>query len=99
MLQNCILPLFFERIHPTNITRYLPNDLIATFTFFKLYYNKIIVLAETFESKEEIDTKRAEEAIDRAKKRIKKESGETDIDILRAELALKRALNRLKLVR
>ncbi len=61
--------------------------------------NKVIVLAETFESKDSIDVKRAEDARDRAKKRIKKESGETDIDFTRAEFALKRALNRLKLVK
>lgn len=59
--------------------------------------NKVIVLAESFESKEEIDLKRAEEAHDRAKKRIKKESGERDIDMDRAEFALKRAINRIKL--
>ena len=59
--------------------------------------NKVIVLAESFESNEDIDLKRAEEALDRAKKRIKKESGESNIDFDRAELALKRAINRIKL--
>ncbi len=61
--------------------------------------NRVIVLAEAFESKEEIDIQRAEEARDRAKKRIKKESGETNIDLARAEFALKRAINRIKLVK
>lgn len=61
--------------------------------------NKVIVLAETFESKESIDVARAEAAKERAKKRIKKESEEKDIDIARAEYALKRAINRLKLVK
>lgn len=59
--------------------------------------NKVIVLAESFESNEDIDIKRAEEARDRAKKRIKKESGESDVDVARAEFALKRAINRIKL--
>jgi len=59
--------------------------------------NKVIVLAESFESKEDIDIARAEEARDRAKKRIKKESGESDLDLTRAEFALKRAINRIKL--
>jgi len=59
--------------------------------------NKVIILAESFESEEEVDVRRAEEARDRAKKRIKKESGESDIDLDRAEFALKRAINRLKL--
>ena len=61
--------------------------------------NKVIVLAESFESPEEIDTQRAEEAKNRAKKRIAKETEEKDIDILRAELALRRAINRLKIVK
>jgi F-type H+-transporting ATPase subunit epsilon len=61
--------------------------------------NKVIVLAESFESKEEVDIQRAEEARDRAQKRIKKESGEENIDLARAELALKRAINRIKLVK
>ncbi len=59
--------------------------------------NKVIVLAETFESKEDIDLRRAEEALDRAKKRLKKESNEVDIDTLRAEFALTKAINRIKL--
>ncbi|MCF6269060.1 MAG: F0F1 ATP synthase subunit epsilon [Melioribacteraceae bacterium] len=59
--------------------------------------NKVIVLAESFESKEDIDLQRAEEARERAKKRIKKESNESDIDTFRAEFALKRAINRIKL--
>ncbi len=61
--------------------------------------NKVIVLAESFESKEEIDIQRAEEAKSRAQKRIKKESNEENIDIARAEFALKRAINRIKLVK
>jgi len=57
--------------------------------------NKIIILAESFEKAEEIDTKRAEEAKKRAEERLKKRR-DSDIDDIRAELALKRALNRLK---
>ncbi len=59
--------------------------------------NKVIVLAESFESEEDIDIARAEEARDRAKKRLKKESGESNIDLARVEFALKRAINRIKL--
>ena len=61
--------------------------------------NKVIVLAETFESPEEIDAQRAENAIKRAKKRIANDTDEKDIDIMRAELALRRAINRLKLIK
>ena len=57
----------------------------------------MILLAESFESKEEIDLIRAEEAEERAKKRIKKRSSKSDIDFDRAELALRRAINRIKL--
>jgi len=59
--------------------------------------NKVIVLAETFESKDDIDIKRAEEALQRAKQRIKKESDEDEVDFDRAEFALRRAINRIKL--
>ncbi len=61
--------------------------------------NKVIVLAETLESLEEIDAQRAEDAVKRAKERIAKETDEKDIDIVRAELALRRAINRLKLIK
>lgn len=61
--------------------------------------NKVVVLAESFESKEDVDIKRAEEARNRAKKRIKKESGEKEINLDRAEFALKRSINRLKLAK
>ena len=60
--------------------------------------NKVIVLAETFESTKDIDVKRAEEARIRAEERLKKKS-EEEIDDFRAELALKRALNRLSSVK
>lgn len=56
--------------------------------------NKVLVLAETAESAEEIDVARAEAARDRAKKRLHDRT--PDIDVERAELALKRALNRLR---
>ncbi|MEN8192066.1 MAG: F0F1 ATP synthase subunit epsilon [Bacteroidota bacterium] len=61
--------------------------------------NKVIVLAESFESPEEIDIDRAQQAMNRAKKRMSKDTDEKEIDILRAELALQRAINRLKLVK
>lgn len=57
--------------------------------------NKIIILAESLEKAGEINIKRAEEAKDRAKERLKVKS-QSEIDDIRAELALKRAINRLK---
>ena len=59
-------------------------------------HNKIIILAESFERSDEIDTIRAEEAKKRAKERLSRKT-ETDIDDFRAEMALKRSINRLKI--
>ncbi len=60
--------------------------------------NKIILLAETFESKEEIDAKRAKDALTRAKNRLSIENKEK-IDVTRAEAALQRAINRLNFIK
>lgn len=57
--------------------------------------NVAIVLAEAFETREEIDRQRAEEAKKRAEERLN--SKDDNIDIKRAELALKRAMSRLSL--
>ena len=57
--------------------------------------NEVSILADSFESKEEIDFFRAEKSKERAENRLK--SKEINIDIKRAELSLKRALNRLSM--
>ncbi|MDP3582248.1 MAG: F0F1 ATP synthase subunit epsilon [Ignavibacteria bacterium] len=56
--------------------------------------NKILILADSLESKEEIDINRAKQAYDRAKERLA--ARENDIDAMRAEGALARSINRLK---
>lgn len=58
--------------------------------------NKVLILAESFESPSEIDASRAMEAKNRAEERLTKKYL-PEIDEVRAELALKRAVNRLKL--
>jgi F-type H+-transporting ATPase subunit epsilon len=58
--------------------------------------NKVLLLAESFESPEDIDVERAKKAMERAKERLAKKK-EEKIDVARAEAALKRAINRLKL--
>jgi len=58
--------------------------------------NKIIILAESFERSDEIDSNRAKEAKSRAQERLEKKR-EEEIDGFRAEFALKRAINRLKI--
>jgi len=59
--------------------------------------NKVLVLADSVESKEEIDIERAKSAYTRAKERLAAGS-KNDIDVIRAELSLQRALNRMKFV-
>lgn len=62
-----------------------------------LYFenNLATILVDSIESKEEIDLKRAEEALGRAKTRLEKKTNDSNLDIKRAELALARALNRI----
>jgi F-type H+-transporting ATPase subunit epsilon len=55
--------------------------------------NKISMLAETIEAKEDIDTERAQAAKDRAEKKLESATG-SEIEIARA--ALFRAINRLR---
>ncbi|MBN2830097.1 MAG: F0F1 ATP synthase subunit epsilon [Candidatus Cloacimonetes bacterium] len=55
----------------------------------------VLILSERVESASEIDFKRAEEARERAEKRLKESSG--DIDFRRAELAMRRAVTRLNI--
>jgi F-type H+-transporting ATPase subunit epsilon len=63
--------------------------------FVEVRDNKVILLAETAERTDEIDTERAKAARDRAKKRMAEKKAE--VDTVRAKLALFRALNRLKI--
>ncbi|MBE2280653.1 MAG: F0F1 ATP synthase subunit epsilon [Ignavibacteriaceae bacterium] len=57
--------------------------------------NKVLILVNSIEKAEAIDTKRAEAALERAKSRLAKKHDE-EIDEIRAEAALNRAMNRLK---
>ncbi len=59
--------------------------------------NKILVLADSVETSDEIDVERAKRAYDRAKERLSA-TNKGDIDIMRAEFALQRAINRMKFV-
>jgi len=53
---------------------------------------KVQLLLETAETAAEIDSKRAQDAIERAQKRL----GQRDVDEKRAQAALMRAINRLR---
>ena len=63
--------------------------------FVEIRKDKVTVLAESCEWPDEIDVNRAEEARERAERRIK--SGKKEVDMFRAELALKKALTRIDL--
>lgn len=57
-------------------------------------HNKILILADSLETKEEINVERAKQAYDRAKEKLASRGKE--VDAIRAEAALARAINRLK---
>lgn len=59
--------------------------------------DKINVLADAFETKDELNFQRALKAKQKAEDDIKNALNDSSIDVLKAELALKRALNRMKL--
>lgn len=63
--------------------------------FVEVKGNKVAMLAETIESINEIDVKRAEAAKERASQRLRERK--PGIDLIRAEAALQRALNRIRL--
>jgi F-type H+-transporting ATPase subunit epsilon len=56
--------------------------------------SKIVILADSAETAEQIDVDRAKAAKDRAEKRLS--AANQEIDITRAELALNKSLNRLR---
>jgi F-type H+-transporting ATPase subunit epsilon len=62
--------------------------------FAEVMNNKMSILVETAEEASEINTERAQQARDRAWKRLHEEKTK-DIDIPRAQAALARAMNRL----
>ncbi|MEX0602800.1 MAG: F0F1 ATP synthase subunit epsilon [Bacteroidota bacterium] len=63
--------------------------------FVEVRENRVVLLAETAERKEDIDVARAAAARDRAVSRLEEKHIETDIE--RARAAMHRALNRLKI--
>jgi len=61
--------------------------------FVQILQEEVTIMAETCEWPDEIDENRAEEAKQRAERRISE--NKEDTDIMRAELALRRALTRI----
>jgi F-type H+-transporting ATPase subunit epsilon len=74
-----------------------PRSLAVIRGFAEVLPDRMTVLAETAERAEEIDLKRAEEALARAQKRTQVPSPEVDWD--RAAMALQRALIRIQVAR
>ncbi|MEG6617360.1 F0F1 ATP synthase subunit epsilon [Peptococcaceae bacterium 1198_IL3148] len=62
--------------------------------FVEVKNSRVVVLADTAESEDEIDVERAQEAKKRAEQRLASKTA--DIDVARAEAALQRSLARLK---
>jgi F-type H+-transporting ATPase subunit epsilon len=61
--------------------------------------DRVSIIVDSAENASEIDVKRAQAALERAKKRLEQVRHDDDIDSLRAESALKRAISRLKVVK
>ena len=68
--------------------------LAVAWGFAEVLLDRVSVLAETAERAEEIDVRRAEEAMKRAEQRLR--SGDPKIDCVRAQYALTRAATRLE---
>ena len=71
----------------------------VTFGFAEISNDRVSVLVDSAEKAGDIDTERAQRAMERAKARLEKESEKEDVDILRAEAALKRAVSRMKVAK
>ncbi len=91
------MPLL-SSLHPGEL-RYKDNSHIkrvaVTFGFAEVLEDRVSVLVEAAEKKEEIQIERARSAMERARNRLEDTKAE-DIDFARAEAALKKAMARLK---
>lgn len=74
------------------------DSMVVTAGFAEVSNDKVSVLVDAAEKTSEIDTERAQQAIERARARLAKERGGEDVDFIRAELALKRAIARVNAV-
>ncbi len=73
------------------------RHLAVTWGYAEVRGDKVILLAETAERAEEVDTQRAEQARQRAERRLHDwGAGDETIDFARAQAALQRALTRLQ---
>jgi F-type H+-transporting ATPase subunit epsilon len=63
--------------------------------FAEVLPNKVTILAESAERRQDIDVARAQEAKGRAEKRLTNKTA--DLDLVRAEAALRRSIDRIKI--
>ena len=72
--------------------------MVVTTGFAEVSNDKVSVLVDAAEKTSAIDRERAQQALERARKRLAKERGSEDVDFIRAELALQRAVARVNAV-
>ena len=93
--------LFLSGIVPGEL-RYVSGSvkgsMVVTTGFAEVSNDKVSVLVDAAEKTSEIDRERAQQAMERARKRLAQERGSKDVDFNRAELALKRAIARMKAI-
>ncbi len=93
--------LFLSGIVPGEL-RYISGSvkgsMVVTTGFAEVSDDKVSVLVDAAEKTGEIDGERAQQAMERARKRLAKERGSEDVDFVRAQLALERAIARVKAV-
>ncbi len=73
------------------------TDVFISGGFVEVSENRVSVLAESAELKENIDIARAQRAMDRAKQRLHSASTDKSIDVVRAEASLLRASMRMRI--
>jgi F-type H+-transporting ATPase subunit epsilon len=67
--------------------------------FAEVSNNRVSILVDSAEKAVDIDTERAQKAMERAQKRLERDQDAEDIDFIRAESALRRAVARLKVAK
>ena len=72
------------------------ESLAVSSGFAEVSNDKVSILVDSAEKAGDVNIKRAQQAMGRAKERLAKERKAEDIDFLRAEAALKRAVARIK---
>lgn len=100
--EMCILPGHDVMILTLGVGAIIVSHPDSKETFFvsrgyvQIDSDRVRILAEVCETPDQIDAQRAEQARDRAEKRLKENA--SDLDWLRAEAALTRAVQRLNIV-